>query len=119
MWPSRLTPRNSPPVDKPAVSDIIAPTEPTPADAAASTAAESRWYEWQRDRSVRLEHYAVTANVLLSALGFPTGGSSGSESWQQASVDDQVSDACKSTLLAILADMRRIAEDTTVPGVSE
>ncbi len=75
-------------------------------------AAARRWRAYQRDRTARLEVYTEAAKTLLAARGFPVlgGGDTSLSASNQENLDRTIKRECKRTLLAILDDMRRIAD---------
>lgn len=89
-------------------------------DNAEREAAARRWRAYQRDRTARLEVYTEAAKALLAARGFPVlpGNDTSLSASNQQNLDATIRRACKQTLLAILNDMKRIA-DSAASGDAE
>lgn len=88
-----------------------APTEPDSVDEAFEIL---QWRRFQRERTERLRAYTDLLKPLLAAAGYAIG----EQSFPSGGADSDLDGAVKEAALAVLADVRRIAEAARVKGES-
>jgi hypothetical protein len=91
---------------------MIGPDQTDGADSVDIAFEAQLWRRRQRDRTERLRVYTDLLRPLLAAGGFAVG----EQSFSSSGTDDAVADEVRRATLAVLADVRRIADAARIKG---